>query len=214
MKIPKKFKISLGVVGFLFASVFMMPMPIEGNWSTTAIECLCSSHNFLRFEDGKVLYIGGNHPPPEWIGTYEKMQWGKYKVILPLSSGEAFEVHPKLFHLQSPGLLADTWRDFFFWRTSKILRDPSQYWVNDLTTLNVVVRGEGREKTCYFGEKELTAENFPRLLDAISERNLLKDKTFLFYVGHDGIPKDFLEMISSRKLDYEVRSNTILQREL
>lgn len=213
MKISKKFKISLGVVGLLFACLFMIPMPIEGNWSTTAIECLCSSHNFLRFEDGKVLYIGGSHPPPEWIGTYEKIHWGKYKVLLPLSSNEVFVVHPKLFHLQSPGLLADTWRDFFFWRTSKILSDPSQKWVNDLTTWNVAVHGVGQENIYYFGTKEVTAETFPRLMENLVKSELLKSKKMVFYVGQDGLPDTFLEVLSQRNIVYEERSNSILQRD-
>ena len=71
---------------------------------------MCDSHNFIRFEDDKVLLVRSAHPPAEWIGEYRRTGFGTYSVDL-------WEMDTQTIH---PGFVAV--RPIYSWF---LFRDPS-----------------------------------------------------------------------------------------
>ena len=212
MKKPiRKFMLSLAVVGATFLCLFFLPASLEGNWQTTAISCMCDSHHFLRFEDGKVLSMSEHHPPPDWIGTYKRTGWGEYKVDMFLNTGSAV-VRPKLLYLGSPDLFERTYRDFHFWKTSRVLRDPDQEWMWDLGTWNIVIRDAGGKASYYFGGKQIDISKVEQILTRLNRDVLTNGTPFVVYTGPEGIPAALRDILSRLDVENEERSNQLLRR--
>ena len=85
----KKVALSLacGLLGVcvLLVGAWCLPFPIEGNWMKPwIITCMCKNefgcYDFLRFENGKIIWMSNTHFPPCWRGTYKRKGWGKYEV--------------------------------------------------------------------------------------------------------------------------------------
>ena len=207
----KKLVVTLAVVGIAFVGLLILPTPLEGNWRTTTIVCMCDSHNFLRFEDGKVLYMSEHHPPPDWIGTYERIGWGKYKVDLYLGAGSGV-VRPRLLYLDLSGFLKTTWRDLAFWKTSRVLNDPSQAWVKDLGTWNIAVRNIHGQTHYYFGGTEIDLDKAAQILTRLKQEVLTNNTSFVVYSGPEGTPTALLDILTELDVEHEERPNKALHR--
>jgi hypothetical protein len=210
-RLTKKTGLVLAAVGGTLLCIFVLPTHIEGNWQTTTIGCMCDSHHFLRCEDGKVLSMSEYHPPPMWIGTYEQTGWGEYTVHLFLGAGSGV-VRPKLLFLDRSGPLKTTWRDFAFWKTSHVLQDPAQEWVNDLGTWNIAVRDVRGQIHYFFGDREVGLEKAEQILARLKREVLTNSTPFVVYAGQEGIPMALRNILEKLNVEHEERPNQLLHR--
>jgi hypothetical protein len=206
MKPTKKTGLVLVAIGAALICLFILPVPLEGNWQTTTIGCMCDSHHFLRFEDGKVLSMSEHHPPPDWIGTYERIGWGKYKVDMFLGAGSAV-VRPKFMFLDLSGLFKTTWRDFAYWKTSRVLHDPAQEWVQDCGTWNIVVRNDDGQAHYYFGRREVDLDKAEQILTRLNREVLTTNTSFVVYADSEGIPMALRDILAKLDVKHEERPN-------
>lgn len=203
--------VALAGAGTALLVLSFAPAPLEGNWQTTTIVCMCDSHHFLRFEDGKVFSMSEHHPPPDWIGTYESVGWGKYKVDMFLDIGTAV-VRPKLLFLDVFGLFKFTWRDLAFWKTARVLRDPAQEWAQDRGTWNFVVRNAHGQDHLYFGGKEVDPVEAEQIVALLRRGPLTNGISLIVYVGPDGIPTALRDILANLDVEHQERPNQLLHR--
>jgi len=124
----------VAAIGILFAAGWHIPFPIEGNWGSPLISCMCTEHEFLRFEKGRIMNMSG-HPPSHLLGSYRKTGFGRYELDwfmscdFPRSVRSTFlrvnwEGSFKFEHSRIKGFI----RDPLLFASRRILNDPENDW--------------------------------------------------------------------------------------
>jgi len=203
-------KIGLGLLGGILGAWFI-PFPIEGNWEKKLRSSMrdfdLDCHNFIRFEDGKILEMSDKYFPPSWIGTYKRTGWGKYKI-------ERFGVSPYVVHttvlcMKSPRdafrFYLSTTRDTSILTCWKIVNHPSNDWMALVveTWLHVTGTPENRVfiNSRYGEQSEQTKEQLEAKLDY-----LFKQPLQIYTVTNDA-PSFVLELLEELGVDYTIHAN-------
>lgn len=132
MKPLHKKVIAIGAIGAALVCIWFVPGPIEGTYQKPEQvgDIGAVSHNFLRFNHGKVIYYMEVAPPPIDGGDYVKGAQGWEWTMGPINRVEAvLEPHLLFMRLKYPlRPLEDEiiWREFRFWKTKRVLSNPEQ----------------------------------------------------------------------------------------
>lgn len=103
MKMSRKAVLAGGLVGVVAAIVLMTlrsdqgEQSIEGIWmSRFYCGCLCDSHNFFLFEEGRIVRYSDAHQTDYSAGFYEEISAGLYRVTMvnDILMNESWEVRP------------------------------------------------------------------------------------------------------------------------
>jgi hypothetical protein len=188
----------------LFALIAFFPAPIEGNWLSAIVVCMCDSHNFVRFEDGKVLWVSEAHAPPTWIGNYEKIGWGTYTMD-GLFEGSPMTVYSGTLTLRPFSFFTPGLRDCAFAKCNRILNDPAQEWISDMVNWNIVVRNSGDEVKYFFADREIPATKIETFLTTIQHNFFSGNSPLLVYTEHETIPPELQQVLTNLGTAYETR---------
>ena len=132
MKPLHKIFIAIGGIGAAFVFIWFVPGPIEGTYQIPEQvgDIGAVSHNFLRFNQGNVIYYMEVSPPPIDGGDYVKSTRGwEWTMGLTNRVEAVVEPHLLFMRLKYPRRpLEDEiiWREFRFWKTRRVLSNPEQ----------------------------------------------------------------------------------------
>jgi len=201
----------LGLCAFVIAGWFV-PFSIGGNWLGSGVGCMCASHNFLRFENGKVLRMS-EHQPPEWIGTYKIKGWGKYEVELFCLREEdnPFLVRSALLRAKWDKLPKETFyqpraklliRDPFVFTCRKVINDPRNDWIKSMQGFGDSYRitGTAGERLFVRAGGEITREKMVATLN-------LWLSPLQIYTASNEVPSYIIDTVVQNGFEYHVHSN-------
>ena len=186
--------------------IAFFPAPIEGNWLSSTVSCMCDSYNFLRFEDGMVLQISEAHPPPIWIGNYKKIGWGKY-IMEGIFEGSPITVNAGLLTLRPFSFFAPGLRDLAFAKCNRILDDPQQEWIADFIRWNITIRTKEGETRYFLADRELPSAKLEGVLTALNSTNFLENSPLLIYTDTEPLPAELNRVITNLGIQYETEPN-------
>ena len=218
MKTLKKIAVRLGYTALglcaLFAAGWFVPFPIEGNWLSSELGCMCDSHNFMRFEDGKILHMSEHHPPCGWLGSYQRKGWGQYEIEwlvafnepnFPLSAYSTFFRVSWLYPTVSTNPpLRNLMRDPFVPTCRKVVNAPENDWVRGWHGIDLRVTGTADERVFVFGERNKT-----KTLQELQIRleGEMHPKPMQIYTASNEAPSCVIETLTQNGFDYHVHSN-------
>jgi hypothetical protein len=199
-----------GILGICMIPViaWFFPFPIEGNWlNPWLISCMCKHergcHGFLRFEDGKILWMSNTHFPPSWRGTYKRKGWGKYE-IEEFGSGDPPSVaYSSCLRMATSGM----------WLGSRVFRDPFSvcreavnHPSNDWTALPSAtcqrIAGIPENRVFHNGRYgERTKDEMEAMLNGIFRQPLQ------IYTASNEVPSPVLEVLDEHGVDYTIHAN-------
>jgi len=191
-----------GLCALLAAGRFM-PFPIEGNWVIPyQMPCVHDDdcHNFLRFENGKMMYLSDTHFPPVWLGTYKRKGWGKYETDDAISPVVYHSTFCRLTRTENPndGISCPFFfRDFRIWTCRKAVNHPSNEWMT--AWLRVTGTPEKRIFSSQRGEQ--TKEQLAEWL----ERTFMPPLTI--DTASNEVPSSLIETLVENGMDYIVHTN-------
>jgi len=217
MTLLKKITLGLtvGILGIyaLLKGAYHLPFPIEGNWTMLYRLTPCMSegcdgkcHEFLRFEDGKILCMSDRHSPPWWLGTYQRKGWGTYGIELFSGGGTD---SPLVFH--STGLRLTSshdeafqyFRDYHLWACRKAVNHPSNDWMCvHRADVSLRVAGAPEERVFILGsDTRKTKGQIESLL-----RLMIKDP-FHVYTASNEVSSAVVETLVTNGFDYVVHTS-------
>lgn len=175
------------------------------------LACMCDSYDFIRFENGKVLWVSEYHTPPEWLGKYEKTGWGEYKVTF-FGKDASFVTKPGILLFRPYIPFGISYRDLMFVKCSRILKDPQQAWIHDSNSLNILTRTfDGTTKYYANTKDEISLAKLETNLMRLKERKRLGKNPLIIYVEDTGITDDLRAALSRLQIEYIIRPNKVLR---
>lgn len=191
--------------GVVLAAIALCPAPIEGNW-WSSYGCGCESHIFVRFEAGKILSHVGHPIPFEWLGNYERVGWGKYKLSFFYGS-ESVLVRSRVFSVYPQKPLGIICRDPFFVACWSILRQPENEWLDDPRCLSLVIRIVGGEKVYSLAGKTVKEEKLERMFSSLVRKRELVNRPMSIYVPSNDCPARILSAITTNGFESVIHKN-------
>ena len=197
-----------GILGVCVIPVvaYFFPFPIEGNWlNPWTISCGCKRergcHSFLRFEDGKILWMSNTHFPPDWIGTYTRKGWGKYETEEFGSDCPPSVVYSSYLRIATSGA----------WRCSRIFRDPfsacreavnnsSNDWMSVWDGASYRITGTPEERI-FSAHCDITKEEMEEMLNYTFRQPLQ------IHTAGNEVPSSVIETLIANGIDYTVHTN-------
>jgi len=208
-KIAKR--LGYGVLGLcaLSAAAWFVPFPIEGNWLGGG-GCGCEHHSFMRFEDGKILFMAGHFSPFEWCGTYQRTGWGKYAINMfydnerPHANTRSSSFIRSTFirTKSNEKLFQNLTRDPFVLTCRKIVNDPENDWVVSHQGYSFRIMGTVEERLFTSGNKEIKRG---QLSTNLSSR-LYPPPLPIYTTSHEA-PSCVIDIVVQNGFDYHVHSN-------
>jgi len=228
----KKLKTILRFLGYgalglcaLFAVGWLIPFPIEGNWIKGWISgCMCNMHDFVRYENGKILFMSEHGRSPYWVGTYRKKGLGQYEMEW-FVEGTAKET-PRSVRSTFLRLKGDNepdeedsfgvsfWarnqmRDPFLFTCRKVVNDPANDWVQKLDqtgakgfNMNFRVAGAVGERLFVLRGKDWTQQEMETMVNG-----RVHHKPLQIYTASNEVPVHVIETVVQNGFDYHVHSN-------
>ena len=192
----------------LLVSLLLWPSPLTGDWvpGDASLSCMCDSHNFIRFEDGKILLVRALHPPPEWIGEYH--QTGIASYTLHFWDMETHVVHPGPFVMWP---IMDWWlfRDRKSESNQRIMSMQSHQQIVDIRAHLTVSIVNGCPS--YSNRGHLMP--FQKVKEYILKLRALKPPPLLQVYSHeDAIPIELKLCLTEDRLEYAIQPLKTLQR--
>ena len=207
-------KIGLGLSGgflglcALLAGAWFLPFPIEGNWEESyRMPCIHGDdcHHFLRFENGRVMYMSDTHFPPVWLGTYQRKGCGKYEVDNAILSCVFSSTYFRLTRSMDPGDGTSCplfFRDFNIRTCRKAVNHPSNEWMALPSETWLHVAGTPDKRVfCNGRHGEQTKEQLEAKLDYLLRQSLQ------IYTASNCVPSAALEALDEHGVDYVVHTN-------
>jgi len=198
----------VGILGIcaLLAGAYYLPFPIEGNWALPPWTPPCihddNCHNFLRFENGKIVYMSDTHFPPIWLGTYRRKGLGKYE------SGDAASpivYRSTCFRLTSSaddGISCPLFfRDSLLSVCQRAVNHPSNDWMSLRAETGLRVAGTPEERVFIVQNTTTTKEQVEAKLDYFLKQPLQ------IYTASNEVPSPVLEALDEHGVDYTVHAN-------
>ncbi|MEI7898815.1 MAG: hypothetical protein WCK89_01080 [bacterium] len=191
----RAFILILSTVAVLSVIAFC-PAPIEGNWLSDTNGCLCDSHNFVRFEAGKILSITEHNRPPYWFGNYKRLGWGRYKVTMSYD-GTSTVVRSSALSVSPKEPLHIVCRDPNVFKCRRILNQPKNEWVTDSSCLGLSILNVGGETIYYLHGTELKVENLEPSFSKLMLRRRQANTPIAVYTQSNASPSQVLIAIAS-----------------
>ena len=185
---------------------WFFPFPIEGNWlNPWLISCTCKHergcHGFLRFEDGKILWMSNTHFPPSWRGTYKRKGWGKYEIEEFGSDAPPSVAYSSCLRMVTSGM----------WLGSRVFRDPfsvcreavnhpSNEWMCVQDGASYHITGTPEERI-FLDHREISKEKMEAML------NYTFGQPLQIYTASNEISFSIIETLATNGIDYSVHAN-------
>jgi len=212
----KKTALGLGCValaiGILFAAGWHIPFPIEGNWQPALSYCMCFEHEFMRFEDGKIINMSG-HAPSMLFGTYRKTNKGRYELDWFFESDDfprfvrstflrvAWENELEIFE----GYRIKRFiRDPFIFTCRRILNDPKNDWLKSTRGMGFRVVGTTEDRV--FIDPGRTNTLPWAKVETFLDRWLNHEPLQIYTTGNEA-PASVIGLLVENGFDYNVHTN-------
>ena len=212
----KKLKTVIKVLGYgvlglcaLLAAGWFIPFPIEGNWTGRTIGCMCDAHNFLRFEDGKILIMSDAHTPPEWVGAYRQKGRGYYEIEkygseLFREDSSYTDAYSRLLRVKSDtNFLGRLIRDPFVLTCRRAINNPENEWIQNPHFPGYRITGTSDKRLFFvWGKDKKTREEIETALNSMLYRQTLQ-----IYTSSNEVPASVIELLTRIGFDYQIHAS-------
>ena len=211
MKRWKKIGLGLsgGILGLcaLLAGAWFLPFPIEGNWEEPyRMPCFDRDdcRHFLRFENGKIMYMSDTHFPPVWMGTYQRKGWGKYEadnvIFSCVFSSTCFRLTRSASQVDGTSSRL-FFRDLSLLACRKAVNHPSNEWMATPARTWLHVTGTPGKRMFSAQRGEQTKGQLEAKLDYLLRQSLQ------VYTASNEVPSAVLEAFDGHGVEYAIHAN-------
>jgi len=176
-----------------------------------------NSSDFVRFENGKVLFVWERYSPLAWMGSYRKKGWGQYEIEWffekdnPVRHNFPLSVRSTFFFVKDDNEFGDIvfkdplWRNPFLFLFRNVLNASVNDWVWQYRRegINLRVIGTAEERRFIFG----TSTNTNTLQELETALNRIMHDPLPIYTASNEVPSHIIEIVAQNGLDYQVHSN-------